>query len=376
MGFNPISSGSITATMSNGFTGASSEETDTDIYSPLTPNGFDAVKQRPAWTGKGKLDSKYNTAQKLLLPSFMHPATSASTSTTGSGNSIAASNYSIPRLNQLNQHAAVGTPAEYSWGYGNARVIPDAVVGTHNRLSSISGDDVGTRKPYRMTYGTPSYSSHFDPTDESDQVFMPLLPSTPYTSTPISTSTSANQINNNNYLAKATADGKAAGEPSKVETLTLELAVQDEVNKSILKKLKALKLDKPETTSNKACNSSSIQMPSKYYQLFKDLTRTLNERNHELEETKTRLDAIMVGLVMEGSTNVTRDGTFDAQDLAHRITSKLCNLQSENDALRRMVSYSNKQSLLVELNLLREENAALRKTAEEKAKKTESESAA
>lgn len=75
---------------------------------------------------------------------------------------------------------------------------------------------------------------------------------------------------------------------------------------------------------------------------------------------------------MNKGSDIIENGTFDAQEMAHRLTSKLAVLLAENETLQRMVSYSNKQSLLVELKMLREENESLKKTVEELEKGTRS----
>lgn len=146
-----------------------------------------------------------------------------------------------------------------------------------------------------------------------------------------------------------------------VEMLRMELNFKNLVNKTLNEKLKSLTINDDAAPTATSPGDSRIAMPSNYYQLFRDLTRTLNERTQELEETKNRMEAILVGLVMNKDSSVSTDGTFDPQETAHRITTKLSILQKENETLLKMVSHGNKQSLLVELGLLKNENELLRK---------------
>lgn len=151
-----------------------------------------------------------------------------------------------------------------------------------------------------------------------------------------------------------------------VEVMKMELLFKDQVNKALNSKLTELKANYLKLKSSHEGSIDSILMPSNLHHLFKDLTRTLNERTLELEDTKSRLEAMVVGSYMAKDKNITDHGSFDAQELAHRITNKMNVLHSENEALLKMISFSNKQSLSVELNLLKSENLALK----EKLKKT------
>lgn len=145
-----------------------------------------------------------------------------------------------------------------------------------------------------------------------------------------------------------------------VEAMKMELMFKDQVNKSLNVKLAELtanyeKLKPPHNGPN-----DSLMMPTNFHHLFKDLTRTLNERTMELEDTKSRLEAMVVGSLVSKDKTITDHGSFDAQELAHRITNKMKVLQAENEALLKMISFSNKQSLLVELGLFKSENLALK----------------
>lgn len=145
------------------------------------------------------------------------------------------------------------------------------------------------------------------------------------------------------------------------EATKMELLFKEQVNKSLSGNLSELRINYDKLkASTAAAAGDSLTMPSNFHQLFKDLTRTLNERTSELEDTKSRLEAILVGLAMNKDKTITDHGSFDAQELAHRITNKMAVLRAENEALLKMVSYSNKQSLVVELGLLRAENKSLK----------------
>ncbi|KAF7998980.1 hypothetical protein HF325_006512 [Metschnikowia pulcherrima] len=143
--------------------------------------------------------------------------------------------------------------------------------------------------------------------------------------------------------------------------LKSELLFKDQVNDSLKNKLKYLSIEEePSFPEDESRLGEQMILPKNYMQLFKDLVRTLNERTQELKDTKSKIEAIVVGAVMTKDNLVEYYEAFDAQDIAHRITNKLSVLQSENEALLNMVSYSNKQSLLIEMGLLKNENKILR----------------
>lgn len=146
-----------------------------------------------------------------------------------------------------------------------------------------------------------------------------------------------------------------------IEAVKMELLFKEQVNKSLSQNVTELKAnyDKLKATTE-STGKDSLSMPSNFHQLFKDLTRTLNERTLELDDTKARLEAVLVGITMNKDKTITDYGSFDAQELAHRITNKMTVLRAENEALLDMVSYSNKQSFMVELGMLRSENKSLK----------------
>lgn len=328
--YNPLSSGSIAASISSSaFTNSTNtEETETDLHPQPTFGNFEskaiqAKKASQLWssalnsrsqdqksvsdyphandgipyhlqqTGRGKINigdtlkrASYNSANPLMEDSRYPPR-----------------NSSDPNNGNL-----------MSFTFGSNILLPNNVV--------------GSKKPFPMNVNAPSYSP--------------------------------NSISKVEEVASK-ASGESPG--TNTDALIIELAFKNHVNKALNDKLRLVK-ENGEAAASPGDNR--MMMPNAYYQIFRDLTRTLNERTQELEETKARLDSIMMGLLMTKDPAVTKTGSFDAQDLAHRITTKMAVLQAENDALLDMVSRSNKQSLVIELSMLRSENKALRQGVSDK----------
>lgn len=140
-----------------------------------------------------------------------------------------------------------------------------------------------------------------------------------------------------------------------LERVKVDLMLKNQMIKSLSSQLNSF--NKAKTRKNAP---TAFKVPRNYYELFKDLSASLQEKQKELEETKLRLEAIVVALAMNPLSSVTSGGQFDEQDLAHKIVTKLAYLQSENEDLLRMMSSSNQLSLLVELGLLRTEVSVLK----------------
>lgn len=149
-------------------------------------------------------------------------------------------------------------------------------------------------------------------------------------------------------------------ESQTLEQLRIELIVKEKLIKDLSEQLESFYSIKDNTLGT--LNSDSLTVPNNYYQLFKNLTSTLNEKSVELEDTKQRLEALLVSISMNSNSSklITVSGQLDEQELTHKIISKMSILQNENENLLKMISYSNKLSLLIELGLLRNENESLK----------------
>ncbi|ODV81327.1 uncharacterized protein CANTADRAFT_87337 [Suhomyces tanzawaensis NRRL Y-17324] len=136
-----------------------------------------------------------------------------------------------------------------------------------------------------------------------------------------------------------------------IKNLTEQLSVMDHARSQQIKELSYPPI---------VGMDQSIRIPHNHYQLFQDLSKTLQEKISELEDTREKLETLIVSISM-GTSGVrfTQDGHYDEQELTHKIVSKLQLLKAENDNLLHMFSYGTTTSLMVELGLLRNENKTL-----------------
>lgn len=368
--FNPRASGSLSVAASSGHTVTGTEESDIDmtVSSNLgaeytQPSSYNLPTQNQGnsksfWnlavmsgypshnTGLGNLlESPQLDSQEIQLPSFMFN----SIYTSGNQESFKPSHY------PLGAERVPLNSKDYN-NISNRRVAgKDASVSPLQPfISHYSNNQIIANAAKKKT----GYSGNYNPRGPS------------YDGRTTSSETKTSSLSDSNTYAKAYNSGPHAIEANSsdsLEMLGIELAYKTQVNKAMYAKLLSLNADNGDSSQAdlQTETKDSMRLPPNYHQLFRDLTHTLNERTQELEETKSIMEAILVSLVMTKDSTITTNGTFDAQDLAHKITSKMAVLQSENEALLQMVSHSNKQSLVIELGILKSENHALREKIKE-----------
>lgn len=304
------------------------------------------IQALPAWTSPQSVSDKFDTAQKILManyvanlgfqPSMVSPSISSS--------NLFQNMYPMQRLLSITGLGGEQYDSNINSNYVSRPRADSYVAVPQPRYKRVDGMvDLSRKRDVRMSYNSQSYTPNF----EKENKEPPAITS-----------------KHSSIDSKAIKPVKTVSS-DKVQALEAELAFQTEINKSVAEKLKNFKLNNTQPSGSSYKDSTAVHMPQKYHQLFRDLTQTLNERTTELEETKSRLEAIMVALVMNKGSDIIENGIYDAQEMAHRLTSKLEVLLTENESLQKMVSYSNKQSLLIELNLLREENDSLKKSLDD-----------
>lgn len=103
--------------------------------------------------------------------------------------------------------------------------------------------------------------------------------------------------------------------------------------------------------------SPVFRLPQNHYQLFQDLSKTLQEKCQELDDANQRMEIILVANHISNNTGI----GYDVEELSHKLLYKMNQLQAENDELVKMVSLSNKSSLLVEIGMLKQQIIQLTK---------------
>ncbi|KAG7195656.1 uncharacterized protein KQ657_003426 [Scheffersomyces spartinae] len=156
-----------------------------------------------------------------------------------------------------------------------------------------------------------------------------------------------------------------------IEKLKMELALKNQMINNLSEKLNQVKktsnsvtlldFNGPNAPQEFSHLGRPVTIPAEYTSLFKELTQQLRDCKKELEDTKQRLELLVVGVTMSPqNASITCTGQYDEQEVAHRIVSKLQILTDENESLIKMMNFGSKSSLLVELGLLRHENKMLK----------------
>lgn len=126
-----------------------------------------------------------------------------------------------------------------------------------------------------------------------------------------------------------------------LEKYRLQLNLKSQIIVNLKKKLEA------------ANDTSEPQANEKFYKLYLETTTKLESKTQELNKVNEMFEALLVSLSINGNSVGLHD--VDEQELTHKIVSKINYLTLENENLLKMVSHSNKLSLLIELGLLKNE---------------------
>lgn len=340
LAYNPVSSGSMAATVSSGFATVNSENTDpesahqSDVYDRKSYLVHDHSQQHQFW------NSRAVTSGVPLSTSAIHIKTSTSPRLDSQGiqlpSFMANSLYDATPKSSKPNYSGLLPPMEFSYKRTAEPLSGPLQYANYEQSSSLILASYQAKNAAASSASIQAYDQNHMPYDRQASSAKPAVQSS---------------------KTSDVLDTEA------VKMLRLELSFKQQANEMLTQKLNILQ-EEQQQDSGQEQSENGMKLPKNYLQLFRDLMRTLNERTKELEETKLHIEAILVGLVMTKDTTITTHGTFDAQDLAHKITHKILLLQSENEALLNMVSHSNKQSLLVELGLLRTENKKLREKLE------------
>ncbi len=89
-----------------------------------------------------------------------------------------------------------------------------------------------------------------------------------------------------------------------------------------------------------------------------DLSQKLEEKEATVRELKLQVEALMTAIALGKTSEV---GSMDGAELVHRMLTRLKSLRSENERLMALASHNHAARLEIELDLLKQENSALRK---------------
>lgn len=145
-------------------------------------------------------------------------------------------------------------------------------------------------------------------------------------------------------------------DPSEIETFKGKLQLKDVIINKLESELEKMK--QFQNTILKAQNDSNgnYEIPKNYEELYLKLVEKIQATESELDDTKTRLEALVTAIAMNPNPSTFKNGRYDEEEISHKIISKLKMLTEENEELSRMVSYGKSKEKDIEIALLRKQN--------------------
>ncbi|CAK9682436.1 hypothetical protein FOB58_003360 [Candida parapsilosis] len=166
----------------------------------------------------------------------------------------------------------------------------------------------------------------------------------------------------NSTINKAAIDDENGTDlKEEVQKLKNELILKNQMIKNLTDQIGIMIKNKNSKAYNEVKEDASdarspvFKMPQNHYQLFQDLSKTLQEKCQELDDVNQRMEIVLVANHISNNTAV----GYDVEELSHKLLYKMNQLQTENDELVKMVSLSNKSSLLVEIGMLKQQIAQI-----------------
>lgn len=152
---------------------------------------------------------------------------------------------------------------------------------------------------------------------------------------------------------------------SDLQKLKVDLILKQQIIKNLTEQINQNNKNKSKILTSLYDSKEVITLSNNHLQLYSNLSKKLNLNQQELTETKTRLETLLLAYSITNTnpyynSTFTKDGAFDEQELTHKILTKLQILQQENQTLLKLISFGNKSSLLIELNMLKQENEKLK----------------
>lgn len=140
--------------------------------------------------------------------------------------------------------------------------------------------------------------------------------------------------------------------------MRLEFQIKETQIETLEQEIKTLKnLLESQQNSN---NLGTIIIPNNIEEIFKSLADSLEKKDEELKESKNITESLITAITLNPTNNITKDGRYDPETIAHKLLNRLEILTNENKEMGKMLSYGRSQEMLIQMNLLTEENKDLK----------------
>lgn len=199
--------------------------------------------------------------------------------------------------------------------------------------------------------GGSSYHSNNDSKSTSNYSYMKQPSISSKDSKPQSSSTNLTSIDQND-----------------IENFKMKIQLKDIIISKLELELEKEKEFQKILSNSSTDNNGNFEVPKNQEQLYNKLVETIQVTKKELDDTKSRLEALITAIALNPNTSNYKNGRYDEEEIAHKVISKMQILTEENDELSKMLSYGKSKEKDIEIGLLRKQNTELR----EKVSKLES----
>lgn len=140
-----------------------------------------------------------------------------------------------------------------------------------------------------------------------------------------------------------------------LEALKIDLRIKESQIESLESELNRL----TDFDRLQSSNPAETQIPKTYEEVFKRLSENNANLKAELNDTKKRLESLVLAISLNPSNASTNDGRYDELEISHKVILKLDNLVKENENLLKNLSFGKLKEYQIEINLLKLQNAKL-----------------
>ncbi|KAG0655019.1 hypothetical protein C6P45_003203 [Maudiozyma exigua] len=144
------------------------------------------------------------------------------------------------------------------------------------------------------------------------------------------------------------------------DQMRLEFQIKETQIETLEQEVQTLK-NLLEAQNKTTVNSTTTTIiPNNIEEIFISLSNSLEKKEEELKESKNITESLITAITLNPTNNITKDGRYDPETIAHKLMNRLEILTNENKEMGKMLSYGRSQEMSIQMNLLTVENIELK----------------
>lgn len=143
------------------------------------------------------------------------------------------------------------------------------------------------------------------------------------------------------------------------DQMRLEFQIKETQIETLEQEVQTLK-NLLEAQTKTSVNSTTTIIPNSVEEIFISLSKSLEKKEEELKESKNIAESLITAITLNPTNNITKDGRYDPETIAHKLMNRLEILTNENKEMGKMLSYGRSQEMSIQMNLLTVENIELK----------------